>query len=319
VAVVADGAPAFVHVSGVRDARRQDPVTPHTLFRLESVTKTFTALAALALIERRRLALDAPITDVVPTFAVADEREPREVTLRRLLTHTAGLSRNAITRLRDVDPNRPYEDLFARNRMNVTLGAPDRFVYSNTGYLLVGAAIERAAGLPIASALTSIVTGPLGMATATADGAEAAKRDHATGHGTDDGGSPAEFAPEWLDPYVQRPVGGMHASITELSLFTARLMAGAREVLAPATFAEMTATRVPTDEPGVTYGFGVYVGPTPHGTMWTHTGAGRGTCAFYACVPERRFAVALVANAAGYRGWPRVRSAALEAFLGPRA
>ena len=91
-------------------------------------------------------------------------------------------------------------------------------------------------------------------------------------------------------------------------------MASAREVIAPATFAAMTAKGVPTDEPGVSYGFGLYIQPTPEGIMWAHTGAGLGSCAFYACLPERRFSVAVVVDVAGYRGWAATRRAALDAF-----
>lgn len=124
------------------------------------------------------------------------------------------------------------------------------------------------------------------------------------------------FEPRDLDAYVQRPVGGLHASIDDLARFAAEFMAGARNVLQPATFEQMVAKRVRTGDGDAYYGFGVYRASTARGDVWTHTGAGQGTMAFYSCVPRERFAVVAATNAAGYQGWRDVRRCAERELLG---
>jgi CubicO group peptidase (beta-lactamase class C family) len=314
IGVVLDGKPAFIAARGVRKLGTSALVTTSTLFRLESVTKTFTSLAALSLVERKALDLDAPISDLVPSVSFSDSTAGRNVTLRRLLTHTAGLSRNQILKLRDVRHGFEYEDLFAKNALS--LGPLDRFEYSNSGYLLVGAAVERASKTSFDDALRALVTKPVGMVTATTDSSVAAAREHADGYGVDEDGRERSFDPPSLDPYVQRPVGGLYASIDELGLFASRLLAGVPEVLQQASFEEMVKKHATTNEPDTWYGYGVYGVDSPHGPVWTHTGAGRGSTAYFVCAPRERFAFVATTNAGRYAGWRDVRRAAEQAFLG---
>ena len=314
VGIILDGKPTFTTARGVRKLGTSALVTTSTLFRLESVTKTFTSLAALALVDRKALDLDAPVADLVPWVSFSDSALAREVTLRRLLTHTAGFSRTQITKLRDVRGGFEYEDLFSKNAL--TLGPRDRFEYSNTGYLLVGAAIERASKTSFDDTLRALVTKPVGMGTATTDSAVAATREHAYGLGIDAEGRERSFDPPSMDAYVQRAVGGLHASIDELSLFAARLLAGVPEILRPETFADMTTKHAVTNERDVWYGYGIYGFDSPRGPVWTHTGVGRGSTAYFLCAPRQRFAVVAMTNAARYEGWRHVRRTAEEAFLG---
>lgn len=75
---------------GVRDVRTGEPVTPETMLHLASVSKPFVATAVMALAARGDLDLDAPLTQHVPEFSLADGRAT-EVTARGLLSHTSGL------------------------------------------------------------------------------------------------------------------------------------------------------------------------------------------------------------------------------------
>jgi CubicO group peptidase (beta-lactamase class C family) len=154
------------------------------------------------------------------------------------------------------------------------------------------------------------------MTTATADGSVAVTREHADGYGIEEGGRERSVDPPSLDPYVQRAVGGLHASIDELSLFASRLLAGVPEVLRPETFADMTKKHVATNERDSWYGYGIYGVDSPRGPVWTHTGAGHGSTAYFICAPRERFAVVAITNAGRYSGWRGVRRAAEEAFLG---
>ena len=313
--VVIDGEPAFSGALGVRARGEPAPVTTRTLFRVESMTKTFSAMAVLSLVEQRRLALDEPIRSYVPSFSVAQGADTSAVTLRRLLTHTAGLARNTTFRLRTDRPGHEWEDLFTQNASKLTLGPIGQYVYSNIGYLLVGAAIEHAAGAPYATALRERVLRPLGMTSATADGDEADRGEFASGHVVDERSQNRIVRPPWLDPYVQRAVGGLHLGIDELVSFAARFLARAPEVLTPESFDAMTTPYVATDDPPLEYGYGIYLN-TKGERMWITTGAGMGTRSWLFMVPRRRYAFALLVNDPGFNGWRALRQISDQRLLG---
>ena len=132
---------------------RRRPMRVDALFDLASVTKLFTAVAALRLVDAGRLNLDAPVDPILPELA------GRGVTARRLLTHTAGL--------RAVDPLTDYTADRAATIRRVLRGAPDaepgRYHYSDLGYLALGELIARLAHKPYEQALRELVIDPLGL------------------------------------------------------------------------------------------------------------------------------------------------------------
>src|SRR5512136_1612918 len=84
---------------GVTNVSHPLPVTPDTLFQIGSITKTYTAMAVMRLVEKGTLSLDEPVRTYVPDFRVADEDTSARVTLRHLLTHTAGWSGDLFTNM----------------------------------------------------------------------------------------------------------------------------------------------------------------------------------------------------------------------------
>ena len=309
IGVVLDGKVAFTAARGVRKMGTTLPVTTSTLFRLESVTKTFTALAALSLVEKKELDLDAPVVDIVPSITFTDAAAGRNVTMRRLLAHTAGLPRGLDGK------STGYDDFFSKHPL--TLGPVDRFQYSNVGYRVIGAVLERTSKTPIDGLLSARVTTPLGMKTATTDGKIATAREHAEGYGSE-GGRDYWFALTYIDSYVQRSVGGLHASIEELALFASRLLVGAPEVLRAETFETMTTKYVETETKGFSYGYGLNLTDSAAGPVWMHTGAGVGSSAYFICAPRQRYAFVASTNSSHFDGFPQIHHAASEAFLGSR-
>jgi D-alanyl-D-alanine carboxypeptidase len=138
----------FRHEEGVADLASGTTVSPATMYSGFSVTKTFTALAILQLAEQGALHLDDPAADHLPDFPY-----PREITVRQLLTHSAGIP-NPIplswVHLREAHPSFSAETffrpLFARHN-RVKAGPNERFGYSNLGYVLLGRVIEQVSGL----------------------------------------------------------------------------------------------------------------------------------------------------------------------------
>ena len=173
VGVVRDGALQFFSAHGVADIASRAPVTEDTVFRIGSITKTMTAIAAMQLVERGLIDLDAPANGYLRAYRlVPRKREWRPATVRHLLTHTAGVAeevpRTAAVR-RDYGvgfpPGRvptPAEYYQGRVRLDVEPGT--RFRYTDHGPTAVGQIVADVSGLPLDRYLRERVFAPLGMA-----------------------------------------------------------------------------------------------------------------------------------------------------------
>jgi len=140
------------------------PGSPHavagSVFDLASLTKIAVATALLVLHDRRRFALDDSIAAVFPDFAGRDARR-QAVTFRHLLSHTSGLPPSINARA-EFDANSVVQRICA----TPLASAPgERVVYSDCGFILVGEAVARLAGVPLPIALQSLVFDALGIST----------------------------------------------------------------------------------------------------------------------------------------------------------
>jgi CubicO group peptidase (beta-lactamase class C family) len=165
LATAAVGGPV-TSISLGRSSSTQGPPGPATLFRIGSVTKTFTATALLALAEAGRLSLQDPLCAHLPEAVKIDNPFGRveDITLGRLLTHRSGLMGEA--------PLGHWESLQFPDRDQLVDALPDMRVvvapdsalkYSNLGYALLGEVIARASGQSYRDYLATQVLAPLGM------------------------------------------------------------------------------------------------------------------------------------------------------------
>jgi D-alanyl-D-alanine carboxypeptidase len=149
---------------GRADLAARTPLTVATPFRIASVTKTFLAAAVLRMVERGAFALDRPVADLVAPATAAQLAQggyrPDRITVRMLLDHTAGLFDYATSARYDranVDqPQRHWTraEQLALAMQGRRVAAPGRrYHYSDTGYVLLGEILERAAGRPLAAAV----------------------------------------------------------------------------------------------------------------------------------------------------------------------
>jgi CubicO group peptidase (beta-lactamase class C family) len=152
---------------GVADLDSKVPVTEHTVFRIGSITKTLTGLALLELRDEGKLGLDDPVDKTLPEFArlVYPSRDSPKVTLRHLVTHSSGLSRDgALPKLREGGHVPVPAELLATldgQRLEYAPGAG--YEYSNQGAAFVGAVVERVSGTPFEAYVLRTLLGPLGM------------------------------------------------------------------------------------------------------------------------------------------------------------
>jgi CubicO group peptidase (beta-lactamase class C family) len=176
----------ITHMRGFGRAHPEgDPPTPHTPFFIASLTKSFTALALMQLVEAGRIELDAPVERYLPRFSVADPAASAWMTVRHLLNQTSGLP-NWAGEIPEADFD---EGPGATERQARELSAfmPSRFPgvefeYSNVNYNLLGLIIEAAAGEPYADYIQNHIFFPLGMHHSYTSPAVARQNGLATGH-----------------------------------------------------------------------------------------------------------------------------------------
>ena len=169
---------------GFRDLARTDPMTKDAIFRIYSMTKPIATAAAMILVEEGRLALDEPIAKQLPEFRAmqvfdggsADAPKTRPaaspITLRHLLTHTAGFATGGAgfeepTKLLERADLHGSADLadFSRRvaRLPLAIDPARRFAYDGTGIEVVSRLVEAASGMPFDAFVQRRVLAPLGM------------------------------------------------------------------------------------------------------------------------------------------------------------
>lgn len=144
IAIVKGSEVLYAKGYGYRNIENKLPVTPNTIFKIASLTKSFTAAAAGILVEQKLLSWDAPVKGYLPQLVLANKELTNDVTLRDLLSHRTGLYDDDWSWVGDhIDRNRMYEILSAMPQQ-----APLRkeYIYSNMTYALVGELLAMRSG-----------------------------------------------------------------------------------------------------------------------------------------------------------------------------
>ncbi|UCF64140.1 MAG: beta-lactamase family protein [bacterium] len=161
VMVVKQGQPVLIKTYGMANLEQKIPVTPHTNFRLASMTKQFTSMCIMMLVEQGKITYDTSLREVFPDFP----EYGNHITLRHLLQHTSGL----IDYEELVTDTLPYqitdrEILQLMKEQDSTYFEPgSEYRYSNTGYAVLAISVEEVSGLTFANFLKKYIFESLGM------------------------------------------------------------------------------------------------------------------------------------------------------------
>jgi CubicO group peptidase (beta-lactamase class C family) len=199
---------------GLADRESKRPVTPETMFRAGSISKSFVALAVLKLVEEGKLKLDDPIRPLVGDVEVFNRWEKTDpVRLVHLLEHTAGFDDIAMREYLADDPGISlHEALMVRPQTRTSRWPPGRFFsYSNIGAPVAAYAVERVVGKPFEEYVDEEFLRPLGMATASFLPTDSVHEQLATGYRQDD------VRVEKFKHIIYRPAGSLCATANELA------------------------------------------------------------------------------------------------------
>lgn len=259
------------------------PVTSDTLFLLASVSKTFLALSALSLAADGVVELDAPLAELVPST------DP-DVTLRLALSHRAGVPDTS-----SCDEELPTPTDWAQAHAGDPLWSPPGalFNYSNGGFALAGAALERATAQRLPEVVAERVWAPAGASTATYDrmGGEAPRAVGQWGEGP----MPLERACGLIEA-----AGGAWASARDLVALL-RALLGETDGFSPALLEELRAAQTSVAGGGrVEYGHGLFVERYDGELVFYHLGGLPWFGAGLLFIPSRHFGVAFAVNAGNF-------------------
>lgn len=284
--------------TGVLNRRTGTPVTPDALFQLGSITKVYTATAALRLVDDGVLELDAPLADVLPTRVAPHT----PITLRHLLTHTSGLDGDLFT---DTGRGDDCVERFVAELAGTALLHPvgATWSYCNSGFVVVGRLIERATGLSWDDAMRQLVFDPLGLTETVTLPEEVLC--HAAAHGHLRGADGTlEPAPRWGIPRSSGPAGLIVASARDALEFARAHLRGGTSAAGARVVDERTAEQMRTEQvvlPQGTgmadaWGLGWFLQHWHGHTVVGHDGGTIGQGAMLRLFPEHDLAVSLLTN-----------------------
>lgn len=298
-AVVVDGEVSSAEGRGVLTAGGAAEITPNTPFLIGSISKSFTALAVMQLVEADHVDLDGEVSEYLDDFS---GRPGGAITLRQLLGHTSGFSTgqgNASHGDSDRDGD-SGSDALARHVAQLAKIQPatepgQRFDYSNANYQILGRIIEVRSGQSYQDYITANILEPLRMEHSfVADGQ--IHDSMATGH------RPWFGMKRPLDEnatdLVTAPQGGIIASSRDLGRYMRMMMNGEDDVLSADGKALMMQ---PASTQSPFYGFGWYLDPED-GSVW-HAGSSPGFETLLTMIPDRKAGAVVLVNAGSGLGF----------------
>ena len=297
-----DGKTVVEAVYGVTSLRTQTSVTPQTLFQVGSITKIYTATLVMALVDQGKIDLAAPVQTYLPWFAVSDAEVSAAVTVRQLLSHTAGFEGDDFTDTgRGDEALRVYGEGLAKATQIHPLGA--MFSYCNSGFSVLGMVLEAVTGKSWDALVQELLAVPLGLTLGTLP-EQVILQPHALGHlllPAADGLPELQVAPIWAPPRSVGPAGTVCSSAADVLTFGRLHATGGAGVLTAESVEAMQQEQVVLDDPwtlGRAWGLG-WILPVPG--VIGHDGATYGQYAFYRLHPESGVAMVLLTNGPGAR------------------
>jgi CubicO group peptidase (beta-lactamase class C family) len=216
--IVVDGELAHAGTTGVRDVSSKVPVTPDTVFRIASMTKSFTAMSILKLRDEGRLSLDDPAEKYVPemkTLAYPTSDSPR-ISIRHLLSHAEGFPEDNPWGDRQLADTEEQLSRMIRSGIPFSNAPGVAYEYSNYGFAILGRIVSAVSGMRYTDYVGANILKPLGMTSTTLEPSAAPADRLAHGYRWEDN--------TWKDePLLSNgsfgSMGGMLTSVRDLSRY----------------------------------------------------------------------------------------------------
>jgi CubicO group peptidase (beta-lactamase class C family) len=290
VIVVKDGKTIFRKGYGLANLELGVPVEPDMVFRLGSITKQFTAVAILMLADQGKLSLDDDLTKFLPDYPTKGQR----ITIEQLLTHTSGIKNYtslpewlAVWR-KDLTV-KEIIDLFKDQPMDFAPG--EKWSYSNSGYILLGAIIEKVSGQTYQEFIEKNIFTPLGMKHSYYDNTARIIPRRVEGYSkTNEGYQNAAYL-SMTQPFS---AGSLMSSVDDLALWDAALYT--EKLVKPQSLKRAWAPRLLNNGKSAHYGYGWSMSAYEGHPIIEHGGGVNGFTTYALRMPADRIFVAILTN-----------------------
>jgi CubicO group peptidase (beta-lactamase class C family) len=295
VVLIQNGEVAWLQTYGYADVESQTPITGDTAFNVASIAKPLTVWGIMQMVQNGELDLDAPLNGYLTSWQIpGGRRDPNEATLRRVLSHTAGLTAEGYA---GVDPGEELPSLlevlsdgWGRSpKVSISTTPGLSFRYSGGGYTVLQLMIEDQTGLSYDDFMRQTVLDPLGM-------------DHSL-FATPENGAATPYD-ESLNPlphrqFITKAAGGLYTTPNDLATFVIASMGAdaGRGLLTSDSLNEMYTPAENSDSREGLYGFGHFITPLESGkrVVW-HDAYNEGWRGIFAMLPEDGTGIVVLIN-----------------------
>jgi CubicO group peptidase (beta-lactamase class C family) len=222
--LIVDGKLVHIGVTGFRDIAANSPVDSNSVFRIASMTKSFTAVSILKLRDQGKLSLDDPAEKYVPELAALKypTTDSPKITIRNLLSHSEGFPEDNPWGDQQLSQTDAQMTAMLREGIPFSNAPGMAYEYSNYGFAILGRIVSRVSGMPYKDYVAKEILGPLGMGSTTLEPASVAANRLAQGYRWEDD--------QWkLEPQLPDgafgSMGGMLTSLHDLGTWVSQFLA----------------------------------------------------------------------------------------------
>jgi len=290
VGIVHDGKVILSKGYGYADVDRKLSADTDTGYRIASISKVFSAISIMQLVEQKKLRLDDLVSDHLDWFA------DKNITTRQLLTHSAGMDRDGDSAHWEDDVFPDLERLRRIANENVGgLSTLERFKYSNVGYSLIGQIIEKVSGVSYEEYVRENILSKLGMNNTFVDFSESAGK-LAVGYGRDLPNLEREVFPN-PKTGAMAPAAGFVSNVDDLCKFISAQFLDSELLLSKESKKEMQRTHWAEDGEDHLWGLGYEISKVGDHKIVGHAGAFPGFITKLGIDQKRKLGVVVLGNA----------------------
>jgi CubicO group peptidase (beta-lactamase class C family) len=302
ILVARDGHIIIAKGYGLANAKSRTMNTPHTEFRIGSVTKQFTSMAIMVLQADGKLNVHDPVCKYVSKCP----KDWHPITIYNLLTHTSGIpdftkfSNYSKVRSKSMTPAQLVA-LFKNKPLDFKPGA--KFKYSNSGYVLLGYIIEKTSGESYKRFLQQHIFGPLGMKNSGYGSSHPAGKNHARGYKGYDPTKDKYLPASYINMSVPFSAGALYSSVRDLYTWDRALAADKllpkklhEQMFAPQVLVGGAASKIIGGSSKVFYGYGWFISTEFGHKMYSHEGGIAGFTSLNSWFPDQHAYVIVLDN-----------------------
>jgi CubicO group peptidase (beta-lactamase class C family) len=308
VALIDDQDTVWQEAFGLANIEKDIPATVDTVYKLWSVSKVFTAIETMRLVEEGLVDLDAPIQDYLPDFSIQSRfPEPEPITIRSILSHHSGLPRNECHSMRYIPEGRNVLGELVESMKDCQMAFPVgyRYKYTNIGPVILGYIIQDLRGESFPQYMKENLLTPVGMEnSAFISTGIPAQKDVALGYEYYEG----EYYPYEQGDITSLPSGNLYSTIEDMSDFTKFVFRGGEaakeQIINPETLKLMFEVQFSSQRDPQPMGLGWKTARVlgSERMIWHDGGPGEGIGSLVALLPERNLGVVLFANEVSFEG-----------------